>query len=85
MKFWQFLIVVLAAIAGGIYGSVASWNFTFDTIVPWLEMAKDWQKVGGLLIWFFGVWEIGAALFAALFAVGGAVVAGLLGLVFNRS
>ena len=69
-----YVLAVLGALAGGIYGSIASWNFTFNTIVPWLEISHEWQKLAGLLIWFFGVWEIGAGLFAIIGLVAGGAV-----------
>jgi len=68
------LFIFLAAIAGAVGG----WFFTFDIVVPWLEIPAEWAKVGGFLLFVFFFMEVGATvgIIAALitFAIGAVVL-----------
>ncbi len=69
----------VGCVLGLLYGIFASWSFTFETIVPWLEISKEFEKIAGLCIWFFGVLELSAVFGLIL----GALVGWLIGVVFE--
>ncbi len=71
------LYAVLFFLLGTLSGVVGGWFFTFGTIVPWLNVAPEWQNLSGLLLFLFFFLEagalvglIGSAVVAALFTLG---------------
>ncbi len=74
-----YCFAAVGCVLGLIYGIYFSWSFTFETIVPWLEISKEFEKIAGLCIWFFGVLELSAAIWAII----GLASAGLVGLIIE--
>ena len=64
---------VLFLLVGTLAGVVGGWFFTFGTVVPWLNVAPEWQNLSGLLLFIFFFLEAGAV----VGLIGSAVVAGL--------
>jgi hypothetical protein len=67
------LYAVLFLLFGTLSGVVGGWFFTFDTVVPWLKVAPEWQNLSGLLLFIFFFLEAGAV----VGLIGSAVVAAL--------
>lgn len=59
-------IGILGAAPGAIAGAIYAWFFTFGTVMPWLQVADQWENLIGFLLYFFVFAGLGSALGAVV-------------------